>query len=460
LSETESSARQISAAIVTLACAGAQRRTRPCRRGSPTARFDHGRHRRDVAAARTPVDDQALAFFRLQRAAGVDQPPAGGETVGGGVEEPRLQGGLGADVALGAVPGDVGVTPERARGGAGGVDQHDVERALGELFERGDAGGGGEPEPGEVRLEPRHAAGVGVQRGHLAAGVDQLRRLAARRRTCVEHAPPGEIAQARHRQAGGHVLHPPGALGVARELLDRAGVLQPDARGAEWRAAQALGPAVALLRDGEVEGRLGGLCRGDGARGGLAVGGAPAAPEPGRQIARDVRQLGPLGRDLPEDGVDQPGLRSPPGAGQRHARADGGVRRRLQQQDLRRPQAQEVLRHRRVGRVAQIALEHAVELALAAQDRGDEAAGEGAVAPRQTGGVGQPGEGVLQTLGRAAEDGAQHVEGRGPRAVGAGARRGLRRAHEAASASASAGSAAANSPASARRNSSRLLATP
>ena len=59
-------------------------------------------------------------------------------------------------------------------------------------------------------------------RRDLGAPDAKLRGLAAWRGAEIGHLSTGEVAQKAHRQGGRRILDPPGALAVARQLLDRA----------------------------------------------------------------------------------------------------------------------------------------------------------------------------------------------------------------------------------------------
>ena len=66
-----------------------------------------------------------------------------------------------------------------------------------------------------------------VDGGHLRAGGAELHGLAAGRGAEVGDALAGDVAQQARGQGGGGVLHPPGALGEARQVGDVA--------AARWR---------------------------------------------------------------------------------------------------------------------------------------------------------------------------------------------------------------------------------
>ncbi len=71
--------------------------------------------------------------------------------------------------------------------------------------------------------EPRQPVFRRVDCRHLRASSRELRGLAARRRAEVGHAESRDVSEQTRRQAGGRVLHPPGAFVIAGKLSDIGG---------------------------------------------------------------------------------------------------------------------------------------------------------------------------------------------------------------------------------------------
>ena len=125
------------------------------------------------------------------------------------------------DVRFALEPGDVGMAADGAGRRAGRVEQHGVERLRLPFRDVGDDGFGCEPEPRQVLLqsfEPRCGA---VDRGDARAGGRELRGLAARRGAEVGDRFAAHVAEQLRRQRRGGVLHPPRAVGVARQSRHR-----------------------------------------------------------------------------------------------------------------------------------------------------------------------------------------------------------------------------------------------
>ena len=140
-----------------------------------------------------------------------------------GREQLALQLGHPGDVGRRLVPADVGVAADRAGGGAGRIEQHGVLRGWRSPFARiGDHDLGLEPQPREIVSQPLGALGGDLQRRDLGATDAELRGLAAWRGAEIAHLSAGDVAQKARGQGGRRILHPPGALAVARQLLDRA----------------------------------------------------------------------------------------------------------------------------------------------------------------------------------------------------------------------------------------------
>ena len=88
-------------------------------------------------------------------------------------------------------------------------------------------------EAGEIGGKPLQPVGGDVDRGHLGAGGGELGGLAAGRGAEIGDALAGDVAKQAGGQGGGHVLHPPGALGETGERFD--GVRIGKAAPSRWR---------------------------------------------------------------------------------------------------------------------------------------------------------------------------------------------------------------------------------
>lgn len=332
-----------------------------------------------------------FALLRLQGTGAVDQPPAGEDAVGGGVQQARLGGGQPRQVPRPRRVQHVRVAAEGAGGRARRVQQHEVEPA--------GVGPAGRVRRHGLRLQPQaqevlgHAlqpGGGAVQGGGARAGGRELQRLAAGRGAQVEGALPRPGRQQPHGDGGGRVLHPPAAFGVARPVGQGAPARRAHGAGGQHHALQLVGQArgVRPIARGEVGGGLQSDLRGQGGGLRLAVGGAPAGEQPVGGV-----QLGGLGGEQGagalavqgaqhrvEQAAERAGrvraLRQGQGGG--HGGEGGGV----QQRHLGEAQAQQGA-HRRGRRPLQLGVQHPVQGGRAAQHGGGQRAGEGAVAPVQ-----------------------------------------------------------------------------
>ena len=103
--------------------------------------------------------------------------------------------------------------------------------------------------------------------------------LAAGRGAEIGDALAAHVAEQPHGQGGGGVLHPPGALGKARQLGDVAAARSARSVPVGQRSASSwLGPEIGIAADGEVERRLVQVRRRDGARRILAIGVRSSSP--------------------------------------------------------------------------------------------------------------------------------------------------------------------------------------
>ena len=102
-------------------------KVRPASGRAPLPLGDRAKAERRLAVQE--IAHLRLAFLRLQRTDAIDQPSAGTDAPGRGVEQADLKiGELGQVGRLGG-PKHIGMTPKRAGGGTGRVEQDGVEQA-------------------------------------------------------------------------------------------------------------------------------------------------------------------------------------------------------------------------------------------------------------------------------------------------------------------------------------------
>ncbi len=130
--------------------------------------------------------------------------------------------------------------------------------------------------------EPLGPLRGGLDRDHLGAGGGELGGLAARRRAEVEDRSAGDVRQQAGGQRGCGVLHPPGALAIARQLLDRAARRAAQRAAVQQPGVEAARPDLGVLLDREVERRLDEMRLGDPPREIVAIGArtTPATASP------------------------------------------------------------------------------------------------------------------------------------------------------------------------------------
>ena len=153
------------------------------------------------AGSRGTASTTAFVLLGLERAGGVDEPPARAHERRQRVEQLALPLGVAAQVARRAPPADVGMPAERPQAAAGRVEEHGVEAR------RGRAAGGASAPTGRTFVAPQRrtsAARVRSRRGEASAATTGPRgpresasssRLAARRRAGVEDAAAGRAAR-------------------------------------------------------------------------------------------------------------------------------------------------------------------------------------------------------------------------------------------------------------------------
>ena len=320
---------------------------------------------------------------------------------------------------------------DRAGGGTRRIEQHVADRPGRSPGERiGHLDPGLELEALEIAAQ---AAGPPVRqldRGHCGARRGQLRGLAAGRRAQIDHSAPAYVAEQPRRQRRGGILDPPGALGVARQLLDRAARRAPHRIAVQSLAAEPRRPVLGIGLHGEIERRLGEMGLGDRHARPARRTPPPALPEPvrrvqpGRVLARQI--LLAFARDPPQHGVDQAlgeGVRA---AGQRHGLGHRGVRRGVEEQELRGAEPEQVVHADGLGARTHEPVEQSVDLAEPAQHGGDQQAGERPVPRVEKGKRRVPGERLVQRA-RLAQHPVEHVQRDQARAHRAGHGRGLRR---------------------------------
>jgi hypothetical protein len=229
------------------------------------------------------------------------------------------------------------VPPDRARCRAWRVEDDDVEGAP-----RRPGGGiglhhlGGELEPLQVLAQAGQARCRHVDGRHIRAGGDQARRLAAGGGAQIGNALARHVARSPRHQRRRRVLHPPAALGIAGEVLDAAARRQPDGTRRQQAAPEPLRPALRVGLGADIERGLLQARLGDAARCLLAVGGAPALPEPIRHIEPQPILIGEqlLGalRDPAQHGVGELGeaMRGPIAPCRLDGEIDDRMRRQLE----------------------------------------------------------------------------------------------------------------------------------
>ena len=221
-----------------------------------------------------------------------------------------------------------------ASGGAGGIEQHGIERLLRlPLQGIGLDQRGGEASAGEVFLHALEPLGPGIKRSHLPASRGQLHRLTARRGAEIEHAATFASTEQPGGQAGGQVLHPPGAVLETLQPFNRDPARKADMAAHQAGSVQPFGPFTSLGRipQRQIERWRNG--KADGHRSTMFT---PTGADTIRQ-ARHRRQC--------RFALDQRGedpVRQPPRATcqQRQAGGDHRVRRRFQPQPARQHQPQ------------------------------------------------------------------------------------------------------------------------
>ena len=214
----------------------------------------------------------------------------------------------------------------------------------------------------------------------------------------VEFQRARDIAKQPRRERRGGVLHPPGAVVIAREPCHGAAERPAQRAGRQPQSVEPRRPAGGVVLDRDIERRLGEMCLRNRARHRAAVAVGPALPQPIRRVeARRVLggdERRSLAGEAPQQRVDQT-LERPAGvrSGERDRAVDRGVRRRVEEQELAGAEPEDQPHDARLGRqrLGQAVVDRRVDLAQTAQRGGDQQPREGAVAriqPRQPGMVG------------------------------------------------------------------------
>src|SRR5262249_50574441 len=189
------------------------------------ATVDVSRRDRLAAQARVVIEeiaDDVDPLLTLERAGAIDENAARLCELARLRHEPTLQGRERRDIGRALEPGDVGMAADGSRRRAGGIEEDGVERAWPPLHDVGRDRFGRELEASEVLPQPFESPWRAVDGDDAGAGGRELGGLATRRRAQIRDAAPAHVAEELRRQRRGGVLHPPGALGIARELRYRS----------------------------------------------------------------------------------------------------------------------------------------------------------------------------------------------------------------------------------------------
>src|SRR5665213_378807 len=173
----------------------------------------HSPHDSEDGCART--FDYVLIFFALERAGGINQPSPEGE-----LREPVAQNGDLATLQVGNIGGfqtpfDLRIARQRARAGAGGVDQYAIEfagerqRLCGVQRDYGDAQR--KQQPGAARMQ--------IGRNRVDSGFKSLRRLVAGRGAEIEKGAARLQIEQRHNGLRTDILEAENARIAGGELV-------------------------------------------------------------------------------------------------------------------------------------------------------------------------------------------------------------------------------------------------
>ena len=345
-----------------------------------------GRRERIVrdATARQGSRDAGLALLGLQRTDRVDQPPARAQHADGGGQQPVLR--RRSAPARRAVVSGAG-----RRDGGGSFRWHCTAHPAG--WRRTALAGASRgiglhrlglqtPAP-QVILQPREPHRVALDGDNRGTGRSKLGSLAARGGAEVGNPFARLRREQSGGQSGGRVLHPEIALrrslaiSVTRvpagKRTEPVGSISPPG-GTASRACSVTSSGASLLVGHR---RWRAPCRPRTPRARPACPGA--APSSSASAAR------PSFGHTAQHGIDQAGEgRQPAGTRQRDRGGDGGMARRIQQQEPRGAQAQHVA-HRFRRRLAQERLEHRVQRSHPPQHRRGQPMRRGTVAAAPAG---------------------------------------------------------------------------
>ncbi|MPL60779.1 hypothetical protein SDC9_06341 [bioreactor metagenome] len=327
-----------------------------------------------------------LALLGQKRAGAEDQHPARRDERERALEQRRLQREERLDPRRILDEGQIGVAPDRAGGRAGRVQKHGVEGCGGLPVERvGGDGLGLQAAACEVLAHPFHPRGRDVERGDLGPHGRELQRLAAGCGAEIEHPRAGGGGEHLRRHRRRRVLHPPGALGKARQFRDLRAGGKPQRAGGQQRRTEPLGPALGIGLHAQIDRRAGPLRCLHVLHRDLAPGRHQPATQPARQGGLgQARPAVGLGRDLAQHGIDEAGVAlGPPAArvGQLDRGADHAMRLATGAElDRGEPQQRAQVGG---GRLAQVRFQHRIGARQGAQ-RGDrQALRPGAVGRRE-----------------------------------------------------------------------------
>src|SRR5262249_59153760 len=139
---------------------------------------------------------------------------------------------------------------------SGGSEEYGVYRACPRLHYVGRYRFGRELEASEVLPQPFESPWRAVDGDDAGAGGRELGGLATRRRAQIRDAAPAHVAEELRRQRRGGVLHPPGALGIARELRYRSVRDRAHRAGRQHASAERPCPMLGIVLYRQIERRL------------------------------------------------------------------------------------------------------------------------------------------------------------------------------------------------------------
>ena len=260
---------------------------RPLRGADLGEAAEFGRLDRDEAEIMTAgkASELQLPLLGLERACAIDERAAGLEERRRALEHAGLEVGQRADVPRPLQPRNVGVAADGSGCRAWRVEEDSIEQVRRRPTQQvaGDELGG-ELQPGKVGGKTFQAGGGNVDRGDARAGQRERRRLAARRGAEIGDPLAGHRTEEPRRQCGGGILHPPFAIRVTGQRLDRPRGNEPHGPVREHDAAEPFRPALRIALHGQVEAGLDEVRARDLAGSHFAVGRGPSRKEPVRRV--------------------------------------------------------------------------------------------------------------------------------------------------------------------------------